>query len=243
MNKKQKITYSQLDAINTRLLASTHTDHLAIQGIADGVGLGVLQADVAQDHVIHSGVGDLLLGGHHVLHVFAGRNDIVVTLGQNASVQFTVFHLGHLEVGLALKNDEVAVLLLLQDFKGFGLVASGNDTVGDAGGDELGGSDIDDIGDSSEITEGGHGVSVTGTEVGQGGAADVGVGDFVGLHFDLGERNGDGGTGGGDMLEGGSGDDAEGFADFLDQHPAVQSITEIDVAGVAVDDFEGHLAV
>ena len=58
-----------------------------------------------------------------------------------------------------------------------------------------------------------------------------------------GQRHGDGGPGGADVLEGRGGGQAGCLLQLGDELPAVQRVEEVDVAGLAVQDFEGQRAV
>ena len=59
----------------------------------------------------------------------------------------------------------------------------------------------------------------------------------------VGEGQTQGGTGGGDVLEGGGGRQAGGLLQGLDQLPGVEGIHEVDVAGLAVEHLQGQLAL
>mmetsp|Transcript_51986 Transcript_51986/g.144024 ORF Transcript_51986/g.144024 Transcript_51986/m.144024 type:complete len:227 (-) Transcript_51986:1201-1881(-) len=56
----------KLDAIDARLLAGAHANHLAVLREADRIGLRVLDGDLREQEVALRRVGQLLLGGHDV---------------------------------------------------------------------------------------------------------------------------------------------------------------------------------
>ena len=236
-------------AVDTALLTSAETDDLAVQGVADRVGLGVLQSDGGDGHVAEGGLGQSggVLGGDDGVEGLAGGDDnIVAVLGQLHAVQGTAL-LGSGSVVLIHLEDEVlAALLLGQDLQSLGLVAGGNDTVGDLAGDDLGGGGVDDVAKGEDVTEARHAVGATGTGVSLSQTRRLDALDVVN-HVDLAlllvQRNTDGSTSGGNVLEGSGGGEAESLLKLLDQRPGVESIEQVDVAGGAVKHLEGQLAL
>lgn len=65
--------------------------------------------------------GDVLVLGDNVLEVVLGDEVVVVSLAEDGAVELSELHLGDLVVDVALEDNELSVLLLLEDLKGLGL--------------------------------------------------------------------------------------------------------------------------
>lgn len=234
---------SELDTVNAGLLASADTDHLTVLGVANRVRLGVLESDGGHGKIALGVLGDGGgLGGDNLLERLGGDLAVVAALHESLAEHLAVLVLGGLEAEVGLEHNEATLLLGLEDLKGIVIVAGGHDTVTHLSLEHHGGILVHDVGESGEVTKGRHGVSLAGTEVGEGG---VGEGKVAALHLvslvlDLGERDGDGSTGGADVLEGGSGGNVESGAELTNELPGVGGVEEVDVTGVAVEHLEGH---
>ena len=137
--------------------------------------------------------GDVLVLGDNVLEVVLGDEVVVVSLAEDGAVELSELHLGDLVVDVALEDNELSVLLLLEDLKGLGLEGTSNDTIANGAGEEGGEGDIDATTAGSEITEGAHGVGVTGLDVGDAGGRVLAV-SLIGLDLNGGERCADSST-------------------------------------------------
>lgn len=235
-------------AVDTALLAGTETDDLAVESVADRVGLGVLQGDGGNGQVTESSLGQGgVLGGDDVVEGLAGGDDdVVAVLGELNTVQSAGLLGSGVVVLIHLEDKVLATLLLGEDLQSLGLVASGNDTVGHLARDDLGGGGVDDVAEGEDIAEAGHAVSTTGTGVSLSqtrGLNALDVVNHVDLALLLGQRNADSGTSGGDVLEAGGGGEAKSLLELLNQRPGVEGVKQVDVAGGAVQDLEGQLAL
>mmetsp|Transcript_10755 Transcript_10755/g.29150 ORF Transcript_10755/g.29150 Transcript_10755/m.29150 type:complete len:323 (-) Transcript_10755:1006-1974(-) len=144
----------ELDTIDTALLACPHTDHLAALGVADGVGLRVLDADLSEHEVARRAGGELLVLGHD-LGEGGGSIElgVVATLLEARTPHLAALQKGGLEVGLGLEDDEGALLLALEDLEGRWLVVWRDDAVGDLGLEELRGLHVHRVREGGEIAE------------------------------------------------------------------------------------------
>ena len=143
-------------------------------------------------------------------------------------------------------NDVVATLTLgLQDFKCLGLISGGNDTVGNLTGEELCSGDIANIRECDPVTEGAKAVGAAGTDIrtGEGGLVKpLNILNEACLLKGCGKRKSDGGRGGGNMLEGCSGGNADCLLQLLYKLPGVECVKEVDITGAAVKHGDGKLA-
>lgn len=238
----------QTSAVDTALLAGTEADDLAVEGVADRVGLSVLQGDGGDGQVTESSLGQGGgLGSDDVVEGLAGRDDnVVAVLGELNAVQGAALLGSGVVVLIHLKNKVLATLLLGQDLQGLGLVAGGNNTVGHLARDDLSGGGVDDVAQGENVTEAGHAVSTTGTGISLSqtrGLKALDIVNHVDLALLLGERNTDSRTGGRDVLEAGRSRETKSLLELLDQRPCVEGVKQIDVAGSTVQDLEGQLAL
>eukprot|EP00128_Syssomonas_multiformis_P015058 Colp12_sorted_trinity150504_noHs@9992 len=71
---------SKACAVDAGLLACTKTNNLAVSGVADRVGLSVLEGNGGNDQVTHGGLGQLLVLGHDVSEEVLGDLEVVAAL-------------------------------------------------------------------------------------------------------------------------------------------------------------------
>lgn len=170
-------------------------------------------------------------------------DSVVALLLEGDAVNLASFEGIGVVVGVDLEDAVLAALFLLEDSEGLGFVAWSNDTVGDFFGDDLGGGEIDNVGECDPVAKGGHAVGAAGTGVGvcEGGEV-FNVGDKVEFLFCVREGKTYGGAGRRDVFEGGSCGEGEGGRELLDEGPRVEGVEEVDVTGRAGEDLEGKVA-
>lgn len=236
-------------AVDAGLLTSTETDDLAVQSVADRVGLGVLEGNGCDGHVTESRLGKWwrVLGGDDGAEG-ASRSDlgIVAVLGEVDAVDGTHLLGGGLVLGVHLEHKVLATLLLAEDLKSLLGVRRGNDTVRNLTGDDLGSGHIDLGREGNHVTEAGHTVGTTGSGVGLGKTGRLNTLDVVN-HVDLAldgvEWHTNSSTGRGDVLERGGSREVQGLAELLDQRPCVEGIKKVDEARGSAKNLEWHLLV
>lgn len=231
-------------AVDTRLLASAETDNHTVLGVADGVGLCVLESNGGHGQVNEGLLGNVLVLRDNLLERRGVDDGVVALLLQGNAVDLAGLNRVGVVVGVDLQNAVLAALLLLQNLQSLGAVAGGNDTVRDLLGDDLGGGQVDNVGKSNPVAKGRHAVGTTGTGVGiSKGRKVLNVADKVELLLLLRERDTNSGTGGGDVLEGSSSRESQSSRELLDQGPRVEGIKQVNVTGGAREHLEGELAL
>lgn len=236
-------------AVNTALLTSAQTNDLAVQGVADRVGLSVLESDGGDGQIAQGRLGECcrVLGSDDGAEAVGGGNvGIVATLGQVDAVDSTVLLSGGLKLGVHLQDKVAAALLLAEDLESLLGVSGSNNTVRNLTRDDLGSGHINLVRQSNHVAEAGHAVGTTGSGVGlsKAGALNaLNVVNHVDLALDVVERHTDGGTGGRDVLEASGGGEFEGCAELLDKGPGIEGVEQVDVAGSTAQNLEGQLRV
>lgn len=230
---------SKTGAVDTGLLAGAETDDHSVLGVADRVRLGILEGDGGDNQIADGRLGQVLVLGDEVLEERGIDLDVVTLLLHGETIDLAGLDLLGLVIGVHLEDGVLAALLLLQELQSIGIIGGGNDTVRDLAGDDLGSDQVDSRGDGDPVTEGRHAVSTTGTGIGRGdgGKGELEVIDLVDLLLNIGQGDSNGSTGGGNVLEGGGGGEAEGVGELLDQGPGVEGIQEVNVAGGAGEDY------
>ena len=121
----------EFGAVHSALLPCADPDHLPVEGIAYGVGLGVLDGDRRQYRIPTCIFGKVLVLRDNVSQqIFFVKLDAVSLLTEDRSVNLAVFRvLTHWFILFCLEDDEGTFLFLLQDLLGFVGVGWGNDPV------------------------------------------------------------------------------------------------------------------
>ena len=233
----------QSGAVNAGLLPCADTYRLAVLHIADGVRLGILESYERDDEILDGRLGQLLLFGHDVFEHSGIDPEIVSALLEGDAEHLLALD-GLGPVGEVDVHDVVVALLLgLEDLQGLGLVAGGDDAVAHLMLDDLGGGHVAHIRQSDPVAEAAHPVSAAGPGIGAGQGAQLHIrGNVVHLAQHIVQGQAQGGAGGGDMLEGSGGADAGGLFQFPHQLDAVESVQEVDIAGLAVQHGHGQVA-
>ena len=121
----------EFGAVHSALLPCADPDHLPVEGIAHGVGLGVLDGDRGQHQIPTCIFGKFLVLGDNVSQqVFFAELDAVSLLTEDRSVNLAVFRvLTQWFIPVNPEDDEGTFLFLLQDLLGFVRVGWSNDPV------------------------------------------------------------------------------------------------------------------
>ena len=233
--------------VDAALLTSTDADGLTILDVADGVGLGVLQRDEGDDEVAagFSSKGFVLRGDIFKQGGIV-ETDLVAALFEGDAEALLGLYGSRTIGGVHLDDIVRALTLVLQDLDGFGGVVGGNDAVADLALQQQGRGGVAGVGEGHEVAVGRHTVGTTSTGIGTGNGGVVEAGDIidkVDLLQRIGQGQAHGSTSRRDVLERGSGGQTCGLLQFPDQLPSIEGVEEVDVAGAAVDDFDGQLAL
>ena len=235
----------QTGAVDAGLLARAHADGLPVVGIADGVGLGVLEGDQRDDQVDLRLLRQLLVFRDDVLKQRLVDLEVVTALLEGDAEDLLGLLHGR-DVALVDGDDVVGALaLLLEDLQRLRLIARGDHAVADLAGDQLRGGHVAHVGERDPVAEGAHAVRAAGAGVGAGQRGVIQARDVVhkaGLLQVLRQHAADGGGGRRDVLEGGHGAQAGRLLELLDQLPGVERVQEVDVARTAVEDGDGQVA-
>ena len=229
----------QTGAVHAALLARTDADGLAVLHVADAVGLGVFQHDQADDEVAALLVADDLVLGHNVLqHRLIGNVQVLTALLEGHAKDRAGLQRLRLIVGVDLDDGIAALLLGFQHLQRVGVVAGRNDAVGDLMLNQLRGAQVADIGQRDPVAEAGHTVRTAGTGVGAGQRGKLGLRRNV-VHGAQGliQRQTDGRTGRGDVLEAGGSGLAECLLQIAHELPGVERIQKVDVTRASVQNL------
>ena len=223
-------------------MAGTDTNCLPILGIANGVGLGVLQGDEGEQKVTFGFFGQILIFRDDVLQAVFGDGDIVALLLEGHAEDGLRF-LFCRNVGRIHLYDEVASLALrLENLQGGFGIGGRDDAVGNLALQEGSCLGVAWVGESDEIAVRRHAVSAARTDVGGRNGRQFDSFDKVCLLQCIGQGNGDGGACRAHMLEGCRCRKAGRFLEFLHELPAVHGVEQIDVAGLSVQYLERKFA-
>ena len=143
-----------------------------------------------------------------------------------------------LERWVGLQDQVAPALLLADDLKRAGLVAGGDDAVGDFAAQHAGERGVDRLADGGEVAVCGGEVAPTGPHVGDRGWRELVIGQQIGGAERVVERSRDGGAGRADVLERGRGREPGRGAEFADQLPGAERVEHVDVARLAIQHLE-----
>ena len=99
-----RLVARQAGAVDAALLAGPHADGHAVLHIAHGVGLGVLQGDEGQEHVVLGLLGQNLVLGDDVLEHLLVDVQAVVALLEGDAVDIPALDGGGLIAGVDLHH-------------------------------------------------------------------------------------------------------------------------------------------
>mmetsp|Transcript_50236 Transcript_50236/g.106739 ORF Transcript_50236/g.106739 Transcript_50236/m.106739 type:complete len:411 (+) Transcript_50236:326-1558(+) len=230
----------KLNAINSALLTGTDANHHAVLGVADRVGLGVLDGDHAQDHVELGLLREVLFRRGDLLQEAHVADLVVPLLHEADAASHSELHVRELEVVVRLQHDEFAALLGLQNLQGLRLEARSDDTIRDLNLEDAGGGHIDLVGDSHEVAERAQGVGISRSHIGSRDIRQWLAPNLVDVELSVAQGNPDGSTSRRDVLEGCSRRLASALGELMHQLPGVDGIQQIDVPRGSCDHLEGE---
>mmetsp|Transcript_53887 Transcript_53887/g.135412 ORF Transcript_53887/g.135412 Transcript_53887/m.135412 type:complete len:284 (+) Transcript_53887:1169-2020(+) len=191
----------EFDAVDSALLAGPDADHLAVEGVAHRVGLGVLDAYRRQNGVV-------LLLGRKVLAVsddvleFGSVEECVVSLLHEAhAVDVTELQRRGRKRRVSLQYDEFAALLGLEDLQSLLVIPRCDDAVADFRLEHQCGLLVHHVTQRSEVAEGAHRVGIPRTHVRTGRVRELLVADVEHLTLHRRQRGRDGRPGRRHVLE------------------------------------------
>ena len=225
--------------MHAALLARADADGLAVLHVANTVGLGVFQHDQADDQIAALLVTDELVLSHDILqHRLVGDIQILAALFKGHAEHGASLQRLRLVVNVDLDDGVVALLLALQHFQRVSVVAGGNDAVGDFMLNQLCSAQIADVRQRDPVTKAGHTVRAAGAGVGTGQWGKLGLGGNVvhGTQRVI-QRQADGRTGGGNMLEAGGSGLTQRLLQIAHELPGVEGIQEVDVPRAAIQNL------
>ena len=233
--------------MDTALLSCADADSLTVLHVADGVRLCIFQRDEGDDQVaLGLGCEGLVLCGHILEEGVVVELDLVAALLEGDAEHLFPLDRLRLVVGVYLDHVIGTLALVFQDFDSLGRIVGSNHTVAHLALQQLGGSGVAGVAESHEVTVARHTVGTTGAGVGTGDRTLVEILDVV-HEVDLlqcvAERQTYGSTSRTHVLKRSCGGQASGSLQFLHQLPGVEGVEEIDVAGTAIDHFDGELAL
>ena len=234
----------QAGAVDAALLPGANADGLTVLDVADGVALGVLERDEGDAQVTLGLLGKRLVASGDILEeVVARKVDLVAPLLEGDAVDLLVLDGGGAIVGVDADDVVRALALLAQDGQRLVREARRDDAVAHFALDEQGRRLVARVAQGDEVAVRRHAVrparAGAGRSDGRQGLRDVV--DEINFAQRVAQRQAHGGTGGRDVLERRGRGEARGCLQLADQLPAVQGVEEVNVAGPAVQYFDGEL--
>ena len=232
----------QAGAMDAALLAGSDADGLPVLDVADGVGLGVFQRDEGDGQVAAGFSGEGLVARGDV----GEEGGVVEAYLVAALLEGDAEHLLALDGCRAIDGvdaDDVvgAFPLLAQDLEGLFREVGCDHAVADLTFQDGGGHGIAGVGEGHEVAVGAHAVGSAGTDIGAGDGRQLllDVVDEIDFPECVAQGESHGGASGRHVLERGGGGQAGGLFQLAHQLPAVEGVEQVDVAGSAVQDFDG----
>ena len=220
--------------MDAALLPRPHPDGHAVLYIADRVGLGVLEGQQGQQHIVLGLGGQLPVFGDDVLEHLLPDGKVVVPLLKGDAVDAPPLDGGGLVVRVHLHHAVAALSLLAEDLQGLRGVVRGDNPVGDLQGQVPGSVGVAGVGEGRPVPKGAEAVGAPGPDVGAGDGGEIPLWRQVHLPLGIGKGQPQGGPGGGDVLKGGGGGQAGGLLQRLHQLPGVEGVHKIDIPRLAV---------
>ena len=236
----------QSGAVDAALLTGTDADGLSVFHVADGVRLRVFQCDKGDNEVATGLLGEgLVLGGNVFEQGGVVETDLVAALLEGDAEDLFALN-GSGTVGRVDLDDVVgAFALVFQNLDGFGRIVGCNHTVAHLALEQGGGGRVAGVGESHEVAIRRHAVGSAGTGIGASQRREfhLHVVDEIDFLQRVAQRQTYSGSGGRHMLERCCSGQAGGLFQLADQLPRVERVEQVDVAGTAVDNFNGQLSL
>ena len=221
--------------MDAALLARAHADGHTVLNVADRVGLGVLERDQRQDHVVLGRLRQLLVVGDDVVQQSVTDLIVVVALleadAENVALLDRLRHIVRVDL-----DDVIAALALgFEDCERLVRVARGDDAVRNLVREVARGVRVAHVGERRPVAVGAQAIRTARADVGARDRGQLVVSlDEVHLLLDIGQRFAERCARGGNVLKGRRGRHAGRLFERLDQLPRVECVAEIDIARLAV---------
>ena len=128
--------------MDAALLAGADADGLTADGVADGIGLGVLQGDHGDGQIHFGAVGQVLVLGHDVGEEIVIDDQFVAALFEGHAEDLFALQGSGLVFWIDLDDAVAALFFLLQKLEGLRLITGSDDAIGDLTADDAGGGVI-----------------------------------------------------------------------------------------------------
>ncbi len=233
----------QTRAVNAALLTGAHANSLAVLHVAHGIALRVLQCDKSHDHVDLRRRRNLLVLGDHVGQQFLVDLEIVAALLEGDAEDVLQLGLGRHVVRVDLHHVETALALGLQNLQRLIGVARSDNAVGHLFGQIASHVGIAHVRQRRPVAVGAQAVGTASANVGAGDGRQL----ALLLHevhgaISLRQRMAHGRPGGAHVLEGRGRRQTRGLLQLFHQLPGIESVQEVDIAGLAVQHLNGQVA-
>ena len=222
-------------AVDAALLPGTDAHSLSVLDVADGVRLRIFQRDQGNHQVSRGGFRQIPVFRHNVLQQRGVNFKVVVTLLKSHAEHVLALLLGRYIVRVNLHHVVLALFLGFQDLQRLIGIARGDDTVGDLRLQIGGCSRIAYVAQRSPVAVRAEPVGTAGTDIGAGNGGELCMFFHkVDLPVSLAQRQADGRTRRGNMLEACRRGQAGGLLQLFDQLPGIQCIQKVDITGTPV---------
>ena len=152
--------------MDARLLPGTDADRLTVFGIADGIGLGVLQGDEGEQEVTPGTCGKFLVLRDDILEAVLRDGDVVALLLEGHAEDGLRFLFSRAVSRIHLDDEIAALALRLEDFERRFGIGGRDDAVGDFALQEGGSLGVARVGEGDEIAVGRHAIGAARAYVG-----------------------------------------------------------------------------
>mmetsp|Transcript_60040 Transcript_60040/g.108066 ORF Transcript_60040/g.108066 Transcript_60040/m.108066 type:complete len:277 (+) Transcript_60040:639-1469(+) len=230
----------QLHAVYTALLPGSDAHHHAVLGVANRVGLRVLDCNRSQDKVFLCRFGEGVSLRDHLRQFRLVEESIVPLLHEAKTAAHAELLLWWLEIDIGLQHDELPAFLRLQDLQSLRLEARRDDPVTHFDLQNHGCGKVDLVGDGHEVAEGAHGVSVACTDIRRSCWSQLLVLNLVDNLLLIVQKKAEGCSRRTAVLERGSRWQTSCLGQFVHKLPCVDGIEQVDVARRAGHHLEGE---
>ena len=233
----------QTRAVNAALLTRADANRLTVLGVADGVGLRVLEHNQRHNQVALGVLRQVVIRGHDVVQQIFINHKFIAPLLERDAKHLLVLN-GRGAVGRVNRNDIVIALLLhFQQRQRLVGVAGSDDAVGHFGLNQPRGAFVAHVAQGNPVAEGGHAVCAARAGIGARQGGQFLFPHEVNLAQGIIQRQTHRRARRADMLERRRRGQTRRALEFADQLPAVERVKEVDVAGFAVQHGQGQFAL
>ena len=188
----------------SRLLTRADADSLPVNRVANGVRLSIFERDERDYEIASRAVGEVFVLSDNICEQLSVYLKVVSALLEGYAVDLLALCLFGNIIRVDFHYIVVALALGFENFERLGLIAGGDNAVGDLALYHLRGSNIADIGEGDPVAERTHSVRAACARIGAGERGVVKtlyVVDKAGFFELVGERDADRRRGGADMLK------------------------------------------